>query len=216
MSSDGRLRLTNAPKDDGHHFLVAGISLRKANRTLKPAYPKKKAKPGTRVVFSVQRNKVTISLCGASFGMPAMASCSFNAEIPFLEYEQVMADSYEDGAVVTFEFGDGRMKVLGIESRSPEIVLQPGPGPTEQSTETPAASPPIVNPMDGPLGLPLLGVYAYVKKYGPHAAPGNANLIGQQRELEQIMVKADTLLKPLGLGRDDIERLLDQRIPSNE
>jgi len=204
---------TQAAEAD-HTFIVAGYSLRKAHRTLKPAYPKRKEKFNATVVFGVEPTKVTIGLCGAMVGMPALASHGFNAEIPYLDYEQIMSDRYEHGAIVPFVFGEGRIKVMGIESRKPSIRVEPYPDPSDDRAGPGGRPlfPKIADPMDGPVGLPLLATYAYIKRYGRHPAPDTIEHADRQQVLEKILKDADKLLRPLGLSRADIERLLDQRI----
>jgi hypothetical protein len=70
----------------------------------------------------------------------------------------------------------------------------------------------IANPLDAPLGLPLLGAYAYIRKYGLQLHIANQAFVGQQLKVDRLLNKAAALLGPVGVTRQDLERLLDQRV----
>ena len=57
------------------------------------------------------------------------------------------------------------------------------------------------------LGLPLLGIYYQLREYPPHTFV-NPRMLAAEAEIENILSKVDKLLKPLGLGRHTIERIL--------
>lgn len=193
-----------------YRFVVAGISLRKAFRTLKPAFPKRKDISSTRVVISASSDKVTFALTGAEMSMAAAVDTPFCAEIPFAEFMQISADAIEDGQLINFEFSQGSIKVLGVTSKSPQIRVRSAAGDAENPTEP--AEPVILNPMDIPIGLPhLLGVYAYIRRFGKHGA-ADLDFMRRQEELENILKRAEKVLEPLGLSRSEIESMLDHKI----
>lgn len=203
----------NVPTDSqpAYRFIVAGISLRKAFRTLKPAYPKKKDMSCARVVISASFNKVTFALIGAEVGMPAFVDAPFTAEIPFTEFMQISADAIEDGQLISFEFSQGSIRVLGVTSKSPQIRVRSATDGADDNPSTPA-EPVILNPMDIPIGLPqLLGIYAYIRRFGKHSS-ADLDFMSRQEELENILKRAEKLLEPLGLSRSDVESLLDKKI----
>ena len=93
----------------------------------------------------------------------------------------------------------------------PSIRVRPGHINTGSFSPT-SAWPSIVNPADAPMGFPLLGAYAHIRKYGFQPTCLNPNFVQQQADVEKILKKADKLLRPLGLSRLDIEAILDKRL----
>ena len=182
-------------------FVVAGISLTTLRKQLKPAIPKKRQESSTTVQITVSADNVSVALPGAAIRMAALASVPFVAEVPWMLFKNVLTEPFEDGALMPFEFAAGSFKVVQITTRSPQIILH-----------RQAAMPPIPNPLDAPLGLPLLGAYSYIRKYGLQRLIANQAFVEQQVEVDNLLAKADRLLRPLGITRSNLERLLDQKL----
>jgi uncharacterized protein YjiS (DUF1127 family) len=62
------------------------------------------------------------------------------------------------------------------------------------------------------MGLPLLGAYVHIRKYGFQPTVDSRALAEQQAQVQAILAKADKLLAPLGLTRADLETILDKRL----
>jgi hypothetical protein len=205
-------------------FVVAGISLASLRRQLKPAWPKKRQEPSTSVVITVAGDSVAVALPGASISVPALASTSCVVEMPWMMFKNVFAEPFEDGQLVPFEAAVGSFKVGQITTRSPQIIVQSHAASLSEPVSVLTASPQveplpppaevvtIANPLDAPLGLPLLGAYAYIRKYGLQLHIANQAFVGQQLKVDRLLNKAAALLGPVGVTRQDLERLLDQRV----
>jgi hypothetical protein len=122
MSTDTR---TTAP----HHFIVAGISLKSIRRVLKPALPKKRQEASCIVVITATTtNSVKVAIDGAQVELPAIASGSFVAEIPYLYLKGYLTYPYENGALLRCELAAGSFSVDGIATKSPQILLKSSDG----------------------------------------------------------------------------------------
>jgi len=66
--------------------------------------------------------------------------------------------------------------------------------------------------VNAPLGLPLLGAYSYMRKYGFRELIGNKAFVSQELAVINILRKAVDLLEPLGISREDLEKILDERL----
>ncbi len=193
-------------------FVIAGISLRNAFKTLKPAFPRGKTmRAKAFVVISSTPTRVTLGITGAAVGMPALTSGAFNAEIPFIEFADMATRSYEDGDLIKVELSPGCIQVLGITTRSPmiRVASQRPPGTAARST---SGKDTIINPLDAPIGLPLLAAYAYIRSNGIRPTLANQMFVQQQIEVDRLLNRAGKLLAPLGLSRSDLETVLDKRM----
>ena len=81
--------------------------------------------------------------------------------------------------------------------RPPERIIEDGP---------------VSEIMEAPLGLPLLGAYSYMRKHGFRELLGNKAFVADQIEVVSILRKASHLLTPLGIRREDLEKLIDGRL----
>jgi hypothetical protein len=207
-----------------HRFQITGKTLRTILKQLKPAFPKKKVASLTGAMIIVRPDRVTFGLPGAQVGGPAVTSASFNVEIPFSELQWLMKDDFALDEQITFAFEPERMMVRGVGIGHPRIHVVEVPAsrsepPIAPTDGAPLAKPdaqsefmPLEEPLDGFLGYPLLGIYRTLKKWPPGTFTGNRRIQEGEQEIEQILAKADKLLKPLGLGRDDIINLIEMRI----
>jgi hypothetical protein len=59
--------------------------------------------------------------------------------------------------------------------------------------------------------MPLLGAYAYMKRYGFHPSV-NRTFTEEQGEVLSILDRAEKLLEPLGISRDDLEVIIDRKL----
>lgn len=192
-------------------FTVTGKELRQGIRKLKPAFPRKGEVSQYAVVISTSPGKVTFTLVGAAVDVPAEANGAFTVELPLGELKMIMSDRFKDSDQLAFEFSPGRMTFRGFTLKLSAIrVVQ---GNVVASARSPSgAGSAIMDPAESPMGLPLLGVYAYVRKHGHHWAAGNRDFAEQQMQVETILTKAEKLLTPLGLSRADLEAVLDRRL----
>lgn len=212
--------MIHAPMTTPHYFIVAGVSLKSIQKDLKPALPRRRQKNACSVVITTAAESVKLAIAGAAIQLPAIASGSFTAEVPYHLFEFVLTYPYENGALVRFELGPGLFSVNGMATKSTDVVFNVGgtapsarrPVAQSQSTpETPAAIPAIANPLDATIGLPLMTAYIHLRKFGFQPYAANHNFYLQQIEVDQILKKVDRALRPLGITRSDLECLLDKR-----
>lgn len=80
-------------------FVVSGAAFIRARKNLKPAYPKKKQSATAIVGFvSTSPTEVSIQLAGASAKMPAIVSTPFNAQMPWLFFQQLVTAAVDEAA----------------------------------------------------------------------------------------------------------------------
>ena len=209
-------------------FMLAGISLRKAIRQLKPAYPKKRDIHRTVVTFAVGPDEVTITLPGAAITVPCRGDDAFTAEIPYTEFQQISKDRFEHGDLLMFGFSRGALTFRSMTTRSVAIrvsATEPMPNRTCAVREPEHASGSIREPpmqpsppgipdlLDGPIGLPLLGMYRHLLRFDPETYEHlNPRLWAAHCEIEAIFSKASRILHPLGVPKEDLERLVKRRL----
>ncbi len=195
-------------------FVIAGISLRKSFSKLKVAFPKKRQWAQAFVVITATPTRVTFGVTGAEVGMPALTSGAFNAEMPLIEFDDLAMRKYDSGDLIDVELSPGCLRVLGITTKSPDIRVDSSkPGAKGHAREPRQV---VTNPLDAPMGLPLLGAYAYIRRHGVQLTLANKVFVQQQIEANRILEKAGKLLVPLGLSRSDLETILDKRVVSGE
>ncbi len=198
-----------------YQLTIVGKDLKRAIEKLKPAFPRKKKDINERsFVISTSPGKVTFSIVGASVDIPGQSNGVFTAEIPFIEFKMIREDPYKSKEELLFEFSPGLLTFRGITTKSPAIHVIAGtnnPGTLPPKTQA-EPSMPYVNPVDTPVGMPLLGAYAYMKKYGFQPTVADINFARQQAEVIAILDRAHKLLEPLGISRDDLEVIIDRRL----
>ncbi|HEX8911601.1 MAG TPA: hypothetical protein VF796_04520 [Humisphaera sp.] len=195
-----------------YRFTVAAIDLRLLLKQLKPAFPKKKDVARTRLAMEVSPGGLRWLLPGAAAGTVVQADRSFRVDLPFAEVGWIVDELPRDGEVLTFEFGPGRMNYRGVGVSRPDIrVTDAAAGGPEAGNAVPAGDAQAAPGPDGAVGLPLVAAYAALRKPAAAGAAVPAHLRAAGEEVEEILAKADKLLAPLGLGRADVERMLDDR-----
>ena len=207
-------------------FIVTGTDFKKAIKLLKIAWPrKKKEQQYVSAVFKVQANTVTLAMPGATVELSAFGYGQFSCEVPFVLFKDICRDVNSANQSYTFVFDHGLVSVNGLSSRFPTIIFHEdctghaiaNPAlATDKKTHTAAKTANSAalmpdNQMVG-LGLPLLGIYYQLKQYPPGTLTNPRFLKGYQ-DVEDILNKVDSLLRPLGLGRHTIEKILDDRNP---
>jgi len=203
-------------------FKITGKAIKTVLNQLRPAFPKKGEWSRTVATITVRTNHVTFGLPGAAVGTDAIAAKNFRVELPFSELKFLRDEPFKPDAEIAFGFEPKRMFIGAISIGHERIhVLETGDClPAVPSNAALPADPQAVQPMDeaqdGFVGYPLLGIYETLRKYPPNTFSGNARLKAGEAEIEKIMTKLDKLLKPLGIGRNDILDLIDKRIGSKK
>jgi hypothetical protein len=207
-------------------FIVSGEAFIRARKNLKPAYPKKKQEATASVGFaSASRSQLSIQLPGASATLPAITSSPFSLQMPWLYVKQLMDDPIDGAAIFHFQVGNGLFKCGDIAVKSNQIVFKsnndddPSSRPAEvaanlsDKTFTPAEVDglPMPDLINAPMDFPLLGAYSYIRKFGYQRFLGNRTFVAQEAEVIRIFKKAVDLLAPLGLRREDLQKILDER-----
>ena len=212
-----RLIPTSPSKAGVVAFAVAGCSLKRLSRQLKPALTKAIQKQADSVcaVISTTPSRVTFGVPGAAVGMPAITTGMCTAEMPLSLLTSWLGEKFEDGAIVTFEIAPGSIRIGNITTTSPQIVVQPAATAPPSSGDVPS-QPVAPDPLDAAIDTPLVAAYAYLKKYGRNLTTASKIFASQQVEVEELLVRADRLLRPLGLGRRDVEAILDQRLKDHD
>jgi hypothetical protein len=210
-------------------FVVSGAAFIRARKNLKPAYPKKKQIATAMVGFvATSTNEVSIQLAGASAKMPAIVSRSFTAQMPWMFFQQLVTEQFDDAATIQFQVCNGVFKYGDTSLKSSQILFRAekieakgivddvgAKVPTEiqpQPNLESSDDPPLPDLMSAPLGLPLLGAYSYRRKYGFRELLGNRAFVSQEIEVITILRKAGDLLRPLGISREDLETMIDERL----
>ena len=218
--------LTETPAVAPHYFIVAGISLTSIRKELKPALPKKRQEASYLAVITATAKSVKVAIAGAAVELPAMTSGPFIAELPYVQFKFILTDPFEDGALIRCELAAGSFSFNGMVTKSPHILVRSGEGGataaqpassaaasvTPSALAAPAATPVIANPLDATVGLPLLTAYLHLRKYGVQHFAASPTFASQQVEVDKLLNRADRLLRPVGITRSDLERLLDRKV----
>ena len=209
-----------------HYFIVAGISLTSIRKELKPALPKKRQEASYLVVITTTATSVKVAIAGAAVELPAMTSGPFIVQLPYTHFKFILTDPFDPGTLFRCELAAGSFSFNGMVIKSPQILVQwgavgaaaaqaasPAAAPvTPDPLDAPVATPIISNPLDATVGLPLLAAYAYIRKYGIHHFTASKTFASQQVEVDDLLNKVDRLLRPVGITRSDLERLLDRKV----
>lgn len=205
-------------------FTITGTEFNKSLKLLRHAFPRKKDHKYVTAVFTAADNEVLISMPGAQVKLNTIGYGNFSCEVPFNLFKSICGDVCANKQLYTFVFDHGVICVNGVSSRSQSIIFRDHAA--ELSSKTAACASPedaanehnvisaaITDDQVSCLGLPLLGIYYQLKQYPPGTLT-NPRFLKGDRDIEDILNKVDKLLKPLGLGRDEIEKLLNDRNPS--
>lgn len=207
-------------------FAVSGKDFIRARKDLKPAYPKKR-QIATAIVSIVAQSttEISLNLPGAGVRMPAIVSGPFTLQMPWIFFEQLTTEKFDAAATIQFQVCSGVFKYGELAIKSTQIVFsrekiesqQPSGHPNgemnlERQPERIIEDGPISEIMEAPLGLPLLGAYSYMRKHGFRELLGNKAFVADQIEVVSILRKASHLLTPLGIRREDLEKLIDGRL----
>lgn len=204
----------NNRNDNPNGFIVKGSEFNKSIKLLKKAFPRKKRdQEYVSVIINVTDNHVSISMPGAEVFIKADSFGNFSAALPFRLFKNISMDQYLGETDYTFLFDHGMVSINNLKCNYPDIVFC-------HSTESHKMPPDPHGTMgesfgdykESFLGLPLLGIYYELKKYPPGTLTHLRYMRGHA-EIEDILNKVDKLLRPLGLGRDTIEKILDDRSP---
>ena len=145
-------------------------------------------------------------------------------------FKSICNDQYKKDTLITFVCEHEQITVKGITCKSKHIsvtkhsIRQTSNSTTTISKETLLFENPqdnhkktttdnIPDMMKGFVGLPLLEIYYYLRRYPPGTFAKNAREVAGEKEIESILKRVDKLLKPLGLGRHTIEKILDDKKP---
>lgn len=185
----------------------------------------------TIVSISTNERHVEFSLTGATVTVPAISSDRFRCIVPWDKFEVLLAEKREDIDLVEIGCAKSILHYHGITVHSAEIefkLLGKGAPQTRKmlrlrnddssTDESPASTDcsevqePIDYITDAPLGLPLLGAYAYIKKHGKQLNVVNKSFVEQQQRVDNLLEDIRRRCKPLGIGRDDLEKIIDEKI----
>ncbi len=192
-------------------------------KELKPALPKKKQEASYLVVITATATSVKVAIAGAAVRTAGdnQRTVQRRTAVPANQIA-ILTESFQDGALIRFEFTPGSFSVNGMATKSPQILLQvrrrcrasrrPRNGASRRRSRHPyRCAPAIANPFDATMGLPLLMAYVHLRKYGLQLYAASKTFADQQVEVDDLLKKADKLLCPLGITRADLERLLDRK-----
>ena len=186
-------------------FIVKGADFKKSVKLIKKAFPrKKKDQEYASTVFKVVGNQILITMPGAEVQMKAVGFGHFDCEVPFALFKDICRDQYDRTKSYTFIFDHGLLSVNGVSYRFPGIIFSSDCVEHHDESDEKISC----------LGLPLLGIYYQLKQYPPGTLTDRRFMEGNA-EIERILTKVGSLLKPLGVGRDTIEKILDDRNPYN-
>lgn len=195
-------------------FELTGERLKAMRKFLKPALPKKDQQKNASAVIRVEHGRVQFAIPGATNETDATTTGTFVVQMPWREFQVVLAEPIDDRMTVIFEFDLGAFTFQGVTSRSKAITVRdttdsPAPfGEPKPSAPRSAAS----DPTDAAIGHPLLAAYQFTRKYGLHETLGNSTLRRQQRRVEDLLNDATKLLAPLGIKRSDLEGILARKL----
>jgi hypothetical protein len=170
-------------------------------------------------VFEVRNDDVSMCVSGAKVDMDAKGYGFFSAQVPFDIFKNICNDRYKKDTLITFLFDHKQITVRGLTYRSGDIIFRKGSirqgllFEDSQDNHKETTTDNIPDMMEGFVGLPLLEIYYHLRRYPPGALARNARIVAGEQEIEKILNKVDRLLKPLGLGRHTIEKILDDKKP---
>ncbi len=195
-------------------FSVTGPSLMRARKTLKPAYPKKKLEAASTIeIVSLTLTEVAFQLPGASARVETKLSNLFKCQMPWILFKQTFLDDYSKSESVELKIGAGFFTCGFSTLRSDQIVFQlldSGDTPVKADPQE-GADAPMPDLVNAPLGFPLLSAYAYMRKHGFREYLANKGFVQMERDVLFLVSKATKSLEPLGVTREDIEKLIDQK-----
>lgn len=202
---------------------ILGKDLKQALKELKVAFPRKKPdKERTFVQITGLSEGLSFGLPGARGLATAEISNRFKVIIPWNMFKPTFVLPWKAAEIIKLEFSNGCLKINDVATFSPKIIFQSviENNSIDENSKTEGgkpeskvrANPVIPDPLDSPLGLPLLGAYVYRKKYGVPPFLANTEFIGQLNEIERVLERATRTLKPTGITREDLERLIDKKI----
>ena len=202
---------------------ILGKDLNQALKELKVAFPRKKLdKERTSVQIAGLPEGLRFGLPGARVLATAEISNHFKVIIPWTRFKHTFIFPWKAAELIKLEFSNGCLKINEVATFSPEIIYQSGiennsideNSTTEggMSESKVAENPVIPDPLDSPLGLPLLGAYVYRKKYGVPPFLANTEFLAQLHQIERVLKRATSTLKPTGITREDLERLINEKI----
>jgi hypothetical protein len=206
-------------------FVIAGVELKRVRKALKPVVPSKSRARTTNVTVAANTtSELCVQLLGKAVLMPAVASRAFTARIPWLFFKQWLAEIHGAGSSLEVTISNGVATCNRIRQESPRIRFVTNPGQIGGSTDNEpqivgksliggceAPQGPLVFGVDGNCALPLLAAYASYRRNGVSELQADRAFVEQQLEAIEIVKKAALLLKPLGVTREDIEEMVDQR-----
>ena len=133
--------------------------------------------------------------------------------MPWLNWKAAWTEEVPAGAEITFAFAPGEFTCNGVTYRPKRIsIFDPAAGhaiaPAEHGPDIQ-----VTHEAQGAfMGLPLVAAYRQTREHGIQPTLMNRMLLRQQHEVERVLEKAEKLLKPLGISRLDLERVLDCKI----
>jgi len=213
------------PPHDVSRAIVAGSSFAFLKRQWNAFRPKVKDEVSYVVTIVAKAASVTWSTTGVATAVPAATSRAFTAQIPYVYIKRIFTDLPREDELIEIAVSPGSFGVNGLVTTSSQVLVQAeeaGPALPSKATAKNKAleneGPAIIDPLDSPLGSPMLGTYRNFRKYGIQRFAVNEAFMKNQKKLEEILRKADKLLQPLEITRSDLERLLDERcgLPPDE
>ena len=192
-------------------FTVDGSNLNTLKRKLRRCMPGKRDEALTLVTVDVTRARATFELRGGSASVPAKASRSSRAQIPFVIFRTIWAFPFPDDHTVVLQVRNGIFIVDGAKLESSSIATCEPIARRRPLDTTPPAIP---APGTQTKAEPLISAYHYLRAYGLERRLGTPEFYAQQQEVDALLSTASNLLKRLGLRREDLEKLLDDKIGS--
>jgi hypothetical protein len=201
--------------DTSVSFNVAGAALMRARKSLKPAYPKKKQEANTPMgIVAISTTEVAFQLPGASARVETNVSQLFKFQLPWLVFKQTLLDDYSKCDSVELKVGPGFFTCGILTLRSEQIVLETvhSDSETVEASNEQDNATPLPDLANSYLGFPLLSAYSYMRKHGFREYLANKGFVQMERDVVYLVSKATKALEPLGITREDIERLIDNKI----
>lgn len=212
----------NAP--EAYRGIAAGSGLNQARKTLKIGFPKKRDEGVTSIRITARKDELEFSLPGTAYSTPAMVAAPFSCSIPWLKIKTILDLKHDERALVQLQFAAGWFDIGGMITRSDAILISsgenaPGQAPGDlfgqmdsEDVEAPQNAPTRhVRPADVSMNLPLLEAYFYIKQYGIRPYIGNQQFLKQKTRVDNLLNQAGSQLSHLGLSRNDLERLIDEK-----